>query len=52
MFLDAKKKNKRGKKGIFALTSNLVMIIAILFLIGVVTYVLYTAVSGKLTVHP
>lgn len=52
MFLDVKNSNKRGKKGQYALTQNLVIIIIILILVGMASFIIYKAVSGKLAVHP
>ena len=49
MFLDAKKvSQKRGKKGSYALTQNLVIIIIILFLIGIVSYIIFKFARAKL----
>jgi hypothetical protein len=49
MFKDGKKvSQKRGKKGSIALTQNLVIIIVILFLIGIVAYVIFKFAREKL----
>lgn len=49
MFLENK---RRGKKGIFVLTQNLVIIILILVLIGVVGYIIYKFSAANLIAQP